>query len=1646
MATKFYLRSTTSSESGLPSAEQHTSFTSDYNMDAQSTNRTLSTTKGTSQTYFSGSPNGNVEVYFSKFVSDSLASQTITAQTWTINLAAYSQHHYNNFPNSGSGPLQVNLYAWRPSSSTKVGTIYQGGTSNVNEATTTERVKHATFSGSSVSIAGGDVIILELWADYNSLAGLTVAFYYNGTTENSTPEAAVSNHASYLNTPQTLTFGGAETSLVSQETKHKYHILSNAAMYVSQSTTHRYHVNPAEGFTVFTRLYIPYAINESLYGRRQVIFSKIDDEQVEFAYVAQMDDAGNMYWFVRCMGKSNWIKASNVFDPQNFKTPDYTSFDFESTDYFTETSLGYLPEPIPYTDVAFTYFFKDRRMQIISDAQTVMDTDLAPVTDGLVGRWLLKEGSGLKCYNSVPNAPNGDIYQGNATWQTYDGRTYLDFNDTVSNSGVQISTYDEIRWISEFTVSLWYYPTATPTTGENDFLVYKSWNETTNTFILYYRNSGGSVQIRGIVKDSTTTSASVRTETLTLNTWNHLVIRWRGTGTPTEIFVNNSKYASGTNLNDSQIDLWDDNDLTIGDVGLSSTPGGAIRDVQFFNRGLTDTEVASIYNAGETYPLTYGLVGHWMCDEGGDIGNTPTLPTEYYSIVRNSVKFLGAQDGTITDAGWAQLAGKPHESYLRFANDGDKVIVPSYTEIQNLAEITVSLWYYHEADAAFWRGLIWKGPSDGPNTWLIYIEANGTIRFVTWNQADTRKDAIGPVPVVGTWYHIIGRYRLSTGEQSVTVNEAKFTNNTISGTIDTGSGNDVNIGRGFTDANHITGLLYDIRIWNRQLTDAEVTALYNMGQASAGFPPWMKEADPPPDVPVPITNPYVEVYNVSVPTQSNQELVRMHAVVATGFEEKYQVDEGSFIAENSPPFSTLIDQPPTGGGGGGGSPETNYDVSHSSDSHLEFEDGRSRWAAYVGSGASVINKVVTKVTFRGRKYGNPSGTVYCYIWKAGGGTVLIDSTSVAGWSDSDADQYTFESTGNSYQCVQGDRIGFQISWSPSSNDSIECGQIDSGYDSYTTQYYDGGWDDEPSGDTMAMKIESGSPTGGTDVEMVWPAFNETCFGCHAGANGLDGFGLRVPSGSALIGKKPTRVTFWMKIGQGSPSGTIYCYLQKNGGTSSSQFGSSISAGTITGTLTPYLFTDTNNGGDNGYALQANDRIYLYYRSQNASNSIITQRLLGTTVGDAIETWHGDSNPATTSTTITWVNTSNNDACIKVEEGGYTEPAKNPWIELDNVTTRIGERVKTTGSALYLKQITKVKALIQAVGNPSGTIYCKVRDASNTERGQIGQYDASTISTTEFQEIEFLNIYQSWALQDEHAIWIEWTGGTSTNKLRVNIKHEETDVDPEPNTTVVQYDGAYTEIAADLAGSMYTGGSATDPDARIRVGEKVALETSTLNFEKISRATLRMKRTGSTTPGKVYLRIRDPEDDSITGVVSEIDATAIPTGESEVTLTKVPVNTVSLLAGGVLTVEYDDGDDNNYVEVMVSKVNAFDDTAKTYLVKYDALLGQYEQKTTYELVGKLETGGDTYTPSADEIPPPDPPNYNHDLMVLAGGYDWTYGGSAANWLNAIPPDIRFYRKVLSLIELLNIFTNRLDRAKIGYGDVARIGYFIPPEFP
>jgi hypothetical protein len=189
-------------------------------MGLQTVNSIMNTTIGTSATLGQGSTNSTTSIqryYFIRFVSEALSGiSSITAQTWTYNFACNpaTATANANFPAAGTNqPVRIVCYVWRPGTG-KLGNILDGNSaSTIDENATNSSVSQSTtFAGSLVSsVADGDVICFEVWFEITATtaAVVTLRYSYDGTTVTLTKGTTVTSHASFIETPQTLTFAGA---------------------------------------------------------------------------------------------------------------------------------------------------------------------------------------------------------------------------------------------------------------------------------------------------------------------------------------------------------------------------------------------------------------------------------------------------------------------------------------------------------------------------------------------------------------------------------------------------------------------------------------------------------------------------------------------------------------------------------------------------------------------------------------------------------------------------------------------------------------------------------------------------------------------------------------------------------------------------------------------------------------------------------------------------------------------------------------------------------------------------------------------------------------------------------------------------------------------------------------------------------------------------------------------------------------------------------------------------------------------------------------------------------------------------------------------------------------------------------------------
>jgi hypothetical protein len=223
MATKLYLRATTHSISGsMPTYPED--GLGGYFVANTSLIKELKTAIGAGQTSKTGSSltqtagqDGNMGGWTSLPFD---VNQTVGGGTITLNIAvAESNTNMNLGDGATGGAWKVQIYVWRPSTGAKVGNVVNSYTTwNTTEpnAASTEKVIHGTVASSAVSALAGDIVVVELAVLHlqSMASSYNLTVYYDGTTENTTTNTTVTNHASFVQFTENLTFSAGSASVI----------------------------------------------------------------------------------------------------------------------------------------------------------------------------------------------------------------------------------------------------------------------------------------------------------------------------------------------------------------------------------------------------------------------------------------------------------------------------------------------------------------------------------------------------------------------------------------------------------------------------------------------------------------------------------------------------------------------------------------------------------------------------------------------------------------------------------------------------------------------------------------------------------------------------------------------------------------------------------------------------------------------------------------------------------------------------------------------------------------------------------------------------------------------------------------------------------------------------------------------------------------------------------------------------------------------------------------------------------------------------------------------------------------------------------------------------------------------------------------
>ncbi len=356
-------------------------------------------------------------------------------------------------------------------------------------------------------------------------------------------------------------------------------------------------------------------------------------------------------------------------------------------------------------------------------------------------------------------------YDGIVTGATYTSAGKIGGAYDFDASGDYITTSD-IDGISEFTLSSWVYKTGSDSGGDSG---------------VFWKNEeyGMRVSNSGVFQCFTWDGAwdALYSGSIEDNIWYHLTCSFNGSRM--------SNYINGNLVGGKDMDaITPSSDaLIIGRQSSSYEWNGKIDEPQLFDRGLSGSEIKSLYKKG-------------LNDE---------METFDYSTNGN--------DGLVVSAIFNSTGG--YDGFGAYEFDADESYI-KIKDIDGISEFTLSSWVYKtDNDTGGANTVVWKNDEYG-----MRVDDSGGLQCFThdgaWDQSN------GGTIEENVWSYVSCSYNGSGMSNYV---NGVFTGSKIQDAL-TPSSNDITIGRQSNGFDFI-GSIDEVQIFNRSLSAEQISALYN---------------------------------------------------------------------------------------------------------------------------------------------------------------------------------------------------------------------------------------------------------------------------------------------------------------------------------------------------------------------------------------------------------------------------------------------------------------------------------------------------------------------------------------------------------------------------------------------------------------------------------------------------------------------------------------------------------------------------------------------------------------------------------------------------------------------------------------------------
>jgi hypothetical protein len=403
-----------------------------------------------------------------------------------------------------------------------------------------------------------------------------------------------------------------------------------------------------------------------------------------------------------------------------------------------------------------------------------------------------------------------------------------------TNEYVEMGNVLDFERTDTFSFSCWFKTTL----SVNAYLIAKMTNDATAQGYGIYMVTSGSIGL--ILRNDNGTSNKIDLSTTATGfndgKWHHLVWTYDGGSLASGItcIIDGSAEPTTVATNNLTANISNSAAFTLAarSGGTVSWYDGQMDDVAIYDAELSLSEAKAIYNGGNpidnrTLSTSTNLVGYWGC--GDDVQGVPvdnrTLTTDGYLV-----GYWGCGD-----AGPGGII-----RHVTTFDGVDETIGLASSTIHNFARtdpFSFSLWYYKEDTSA--GAVISKIQVSGVRGWVCWI-SSGTLIIELVNSSASMlyvRVRVDP-PNDGGWHHVVGTWDgdASPGAAGANlyVDGAPGANRTelddTLGSNDFTNSDEVTFGATSYGSLHHNGKIADVGIYDKELSLAEVQALYNNGQ------------------------------------------------------------------------------------------------------------------------------------------------------------------------------------------------------------------------------------------------------------------------------------------------------------------------------------------------------------------------------------------------------------------------------------------------------------------------------------------------------------------------------------------------------------------------------------------------------------------------------------------------------------------------------------------------------------------------------------------------------------------------------------------------------------------------------------------------